>query len=87
MSPEPRATPRNNNTIKCLMKTRLNLVSTLAGSVDEYLIHYIPIIFMYIFKDWLKIEVRGFVIRTRRKTEQFTKRIGSFIHGKILIPG
>ena len=39
-----------------VMKTRLNLVSTLARSVDGYLAHYIRNIFMHIFKDWLKVE-------------------------------
>ena len=40
-----------------VMKTRLNLVSTLARSVNGYLTHYIRVLFMYIFKDCFKLEV------------------------------
>lgn len=38
-----------------VMKTRLNLVSTLARSVNGYLAHYIRTLFMYIFKDCFKL--------------------------------
>jgi hypothetical protein len=40
-----------------VMKTRLGLVNTLARSVDGYLAHYIRCLFMYVFKDWLRLEV------------------------------
>lgn len=40
-----------------VMKTRLNLVNTLARSVNGYLAHYVRCVFMYVFKDWLKLEV------------------------------
>ena len=40
-----------------VMKTRLNLVNTLARSIDGYLAHYIRCLFMYCFKDWFRLEV------------------------------
>lgn len=40
-----------------IMKTRLNLVTSLPRSVNGYLSHYTRCIFMYIFKDWLKVDV------------------------------
>ena len=40
-----------------IMKTRLNLVSTLPRSVNGYLAHYISSIFMYVFKDTFTIGV------------------------------
>jgi hypothetical protein len=40
-----------------VMKTRLNLVNTLARSVNGYLAHYIRCLFMYVFKDYLRLEV------------------------------
>ena len=40
-----------------VMKTRLNLVSTLARSVNGYLTHYIRVLFMYVLIDWFKLEV------------------------------
>jgi Transposase DDE domain len=40
-----------------VMKTRLGLVNTLARSVNGYLAHYIRCLFMYCFKDWLRLGV------------------------------
>ncbi|NJN12185.1 MAG: IS982 family transposase [Richelia sp. RM1_1_1] len=40
-----------------VMKSRLGLINTLARSVDGYLAHYIRCLFMYCFKDWLRLEV------------------------------
>jgi len=40
-----------------VMKTRLNLISTLPRSINGYLSHYIRVLFMYVFKDWLKLKV------------------------------
>lgn len=40
-----------------VMKTRLNLISSLPRSVNGYLAHYVRTLFMYVFKDCLKLEV------------------------------
>jgi hypothetical protein len=40
-----------------VMKTRLGLVNSLARSVGGYLAHYVRCLFMYVFKDYLRLEV------------------------------
>ncbi len=40
-----------------VMKTRLNLVNTLARSVNGYLAHYVRCLFMFVFKNCLKLGV------------------------------
>ena len=41
-----------------VMKTRLNLVTSLPRSINGYLAHYSRCLFMFVFKEWLVIEVK-----------------------------